>query len=381
MEECRARTLGLFTSYGYNPFNPAEFQLIEGTMKNLHRRRSGRIIAVNSPFGEPCCLRADITLSALSYMALHHAPEEFPLRLCYAERVFASPKAPKENLEDTQVGVELLGWEGLGADVEVITLLLRALDSLGLSGSVVVLGDASIAPALFSGLPGNLADVLVDYLQEGAYYDFERTLASADALSDHDKKILSELPSLKGTIDVLDYAEDLFGARRLMKPLSEICGALGRLGLGSRVRIDLGFIRDLGYYNGPMFNVYSSPDGVLLGGGGRYDGSLADTRFYCQAVGFGVSLRELALARKPTARAERLMIWSGGAYPDRALSYASLLADRGVSFEISWNPDMEASKKFALLRGCSWWVDVESDVAHELPSGRRLAAREIRGTA
>ena len=70
----------------------------------------------NAPFGEPCCMRADITVSALSYMALHHTPEEFPLRLCYAERVFSVPRPPKENLEDTQVGAELLGWKEIIED-------------------------------------------------------------------------------------------------------------------------------------------------------------------------------------------------------------------------------------------------------------------------
>ncbi|MDR3321261.1 MAG: ATP phosphoribosyltransferase regulatory subunit [Synergistaceae bacterium] len=379
MEECRGGTLGLFTAYGYNPFNPAEFQLLEGTMKNLHRRRRERVIAVNSPFGEPCCLRADITLSALSYMALHHTPEEFPLRLCYAERVFASPRAPKENLEDTQVGVELLGWEGLGSDVEVIALLLRALDALGLTDSVIVLGDASIVPELFSNIPGALAERLVDYLHEGMYHDFERTLSQADSLSERDGKTLGELPSLKGTVEVLDYAENLFGSPGLLEPLRKICSSLERLGFARRVRIDLGFIRDLGYYTGPMFNVYSSTQGVLLGGGGRYDGSLADTRFSCQAVGFGISLRELALARKPAQRASRVMIWSGGPFPDRALSYAASLADCGVSFEISWNADAEASRLFAALRGCSWWVDVEEDSAYELATGRSVTPSEIGG--
>jgi ATP phosphoribosyltransferase regulatory subunit len=379
MEDCRHRTLELFTSYGYNPFNPAEFQLLDETMKNLHRRRRERLIVVNSPFGEPCCLRADITLSALSYMALHHSPEEFPMRLCYAERVFSSPKAPKENLEDTQVGVELLGWEGLGADVEVVSLLLGALDGLGLNDSVVVLGDASIVPRLFSGLPDGLSEALSEYIQEGAYHDYWMTLETAAGIAEGDKKILRELPSLKGRFDVLERAEELFGSLGLLTPLREISEALGQLGYAERIMIDLGFNRDLGYYSGPMFNVYSSSNGVLLGGGGRYDGALAGTRFSCQAVGFGVSLRELALARKTLDKTARVMIWSGVSTADKALSYASFLADRGVSFEISWNPIEAASKKFALTRGCGWWVNIDEGCAVELPSGREGSPFEIGG--
>jgi ATP phosphoribosyltransferase regulatory subunit len=378
MEECRERSLSMFTSYGYNPFNPAELQLLEGTMKNLHRRRRKRVIALNSPFGEPCCLRADLTLSALSYMALHHAPEEFPLRLCYSERVFAAPSPPRENIEDTQVGVELLGWEGIGSDVEVIVMLLRALDSLGLTDSVVVLGDSSLAPTLFADLPGELAETLVECLEDGAYYEYGRVLDSSGENAGL-KSVLGELPRLKGTTATLEYAEGLFGVRRALDPLREISASLEKLGYGERIRVDLGFIRDLGYYSGPVFNVYSSREGSLLGGGGRYDASLADTRFSCQAVGFGVSLRELALSRGTPAMASRIMIWSGDASPDRALSYASSLVARGVPFEISWNPDATESKNFAAKRGCAWWIDIEGDYALELPSGKRAEISKVWG--
>jgi ATP phosphoribosyltransferase regulatory subunit len=378
MEECRAAALSIFTSYGYNPFNPAELQLLEGMMKNLHRRRRGRVIALNSPFGEPCCLRADLTLSALSYMALHHASDEFPLRLCYSERVFASPRPPKENIEDTQVGVELLGWEGTGSDAEVLAVLLRALDSLGMNESVVVLGDVSIFPALFADLPRGLAEKLIERLEDGAYYEYGKTLAASDICSRR-KKILGELPWLKGTPEILDAAESLFDSGALFGSLREITASLRALGYAGRVMVDLGFIRDLGYYTGPVFNVYSSGNGTLLGGGGRYAGSLADTRFSCQAVGFGVSLRELALSRGTRSNVPRAMIWAGAAAPDKALAYAASLAERGASFEISWNPDETESKNHAERRGVALWINIEGDYALELPSGKRVAISGIGG--
>ncbi|MDR1020350.1 MAG: ATP phosphoribosyltransferase regulatory subunit [Synergistaceae bacterium] len=372
MEECRATAMSMFTSYGYNPFNPSELQLLEGMMKNLHRRRRGRVIALNSPFGEPCCLRADLTLSVLSYMALHHAQEDFPLRLCYSERVFATPRPPRDNIEDTQVGVELLGWEGIGSDVEVLAVLLRALDSLGLTESVVVLGDVSLFPALFADLPEGLAEKLIELLEDGAYYEYGEALASSEA-SERCKKILGELPWLKGTHEILSRAGRFFGSSALLRPLHEITASLAALGYGDRVRVDLGFIRDLGYYTGPVFNVYSSGRGHLLGGGGRYAASLADTRFSCQAVGFGVSLRELALSREARQPSPRVMIWAGHTSPDRALAYAASLAAAKSPFEISWNADDSESKDCAIKRGCAWWVNIEGDYALELPSGRRAA--------
>ncbi len=383
MEDCRNRTLRLFASYGYNPFNPAEFQLLEGAMKSLSRRHRQRLVTVNSPFGEPCCLRADITLSAISYLASHYSPEEFPLRLSYAERVFAVPRPPKENLEETQVGVELLGWEGAGADVEVVALLLRALGKLGLGESVVVLGDASIVPQLFAGLPGGLAGLLVEQLQEGAYFDYRRTVDSAAELSEGDRDILRELPSLKGAPDVLARAGELFAhfsrsnAEQLLRPLADLSSSLERLGYGGRVRIDLGFIRDLGYYSGPVFNVYATPEGGLLGGGGRYDWILAEMGLSCQAVGFGLNLRDLALACKSEKGGTDVLIWSGSLPADRALLYARALVDGGLSVELSWKLEEKSSRDLAVRRGCRWWVNLESGGAENLATGERAAADEL----
>jgi len=386
MEDFRNRTLRLFASYGYNPFNPAEFQLLEGTAASLALRHRQRLIVLNSPFGEPCCLRADITLSAVSYLSQHFSPEDFPLRLCYAERVFAAPRPPKENLEETQVGVELLGWEGAGADVEVVALLLRALDRLGLDKSVVVLGDASIVPRLFAGvdrMSGGLSRLLVDQLQEGAYYDYRRTVDAAADLSEGDRGILRELPALKGSADVLAEAADLFGrfgspeAARLLHPLGELARSLDRLGYGGRIRVDLGFIRDLGYYSGPVFNAYASPSGGLLGGGGRYDRILSDIGLSCQAVGFGLRLRDLALACKPKGCATDALIWSGALAADCAMRCAESLSCRGVSVELSWKLEENDSRALAHRRGCRWWVNLKDGYAEELATGVRVSPEEI----
>lgn len=373
MEKSRSEAMKFFCSYGYAPFNPAEFQLLEGTLKNLPKRRRERIIALNTPYGEPCCLRADITLSALSYMAGHHAPEDFPLRLCYAERIFSSPKPPKENLEDTQIGVELLGWEGIGSDAEILVVLLKALDRLGLDRSVVVLGDASILPALFSCIPPVSAGFLIEMLQNGEYYDYSRAVENIDTIDSADKKILAELPWLKGGSEILNGATyDLFAGRTSLAPLIHLTELLGLMGYEDRIRVDLGFIRDLDYYNGPIFNIYSSHEGELLGGGGRYRGTVTEADFSCQASGFALSLRELAAARGFDKINSGVLIWAGGANEIETMDLASRFADAGRPFEISWSEDAAEAKRLAVSRRCKWLMDMPGKYAEEMATGSRI---------
>ncbi len=66
---------------------------------------------------------------------------------------FSVPAPPKSNLEENQVGIELIGWEGSGTDAEVISLLFRTLDELSIEKSIVVIGDMSVIGRLFEGLP------------------------------------------------------------------------------------------------------------------------------------------------------------------------------------------------------------------------------------
>lgn len=200
---------------------------------------------------------------------------------------------------------------------------------------------------------------------------------SSDVLSTREKTILKELPSLKGSASILDRAEKLLGSAGLVEPLSELISSLAKLGYEDRMRVDLGFIRDLGYYSGPVFNVYATSNGPFLGGGGRYEGMLSETGFSCQSVGFGLSLRELALAREPREGAGKIMIWSGSFPSDQVLSYAGSLDASSFSFEISWKKDEAKSRRLARSRGCSWWVNLDGEYAEHLSSGKRIGTAEI----
>ena len=76
---------------------------------------------------------------------------------------------------------------------------------------------------------------------------------------------------------MLDEARALGGAavERATARIGETFEELERRGAADRVRIDLGLLRDLGYYSGAILEVYDPALGHVLGGGGRYDGLLS----------------------------------------------------------------------------------------------------------
>ena len=382
MEYCRGAAMHCFSLYGYRPFSPAEFQLVEDVWSKLAPARARRLIPLMSPLGEACVLRGDLTLSAVAYAGSYHTRSEMPLRLSYADRVFAVPSAPKYNIEENQAGVELIGCEEGGADAETAALMLRTLDVLGIENSALVIGDVSVLASIFDGLPESDSSALVDALAERSYTKYGELLATME-LSEERAKLLKILPSLKGDLSVLGEAGAMFAElgfpkiSEAMSPLKSLCATLSKLGYSERLRIDLGFVRDLGYYSGPLYNAYSLADGALLGGGGRYDGLLASEGVDGQAAGFALNLKEVAEHCTPSTPKPAVMLWGGGCSSAEALRYADALSKKNAAFELSWTASEEESLSTAKLRGYLWWVDLGRRRAVRFPNRDEISLKDF----
>lgn len=376
LEYCRNKALELFSLYGYRAFSPAEFQLIEDVWNKLSPGRMRRLIALTTPFGEPCVLRSDITLSAVAYLDSHYKENERPLRLCYADRIFSAPLPPRMNLEENQVGVEVLGCEGAGVEAEVVALLFRTLDVLSIENSVVVLGDTSIISKVYEDLQKEKAEQLTMALRSSSYMTYREIMDTME-LADEKRKLLETIPQLKGDISILGEAIKLIGAPDAVLPLKNLCDTLSKLGFADRLRVDLGFIRDLGYYTGSVYNAYSSVGGALLGGGGRYDGLLSKIGIDSQGAGFALNLKELADHSPERIHAPTIMLWCGGSDFSDALRYADGLAKKAISFELSWQRDRNESIRVAKQRGYRWWIDYDSKKVMPISGGNELELRQF----
>jgi ATP phosphoribosyltransferase regulatory subunit len=90
---------------------------------------------------------------------------------------------------------------------------------------------------------------------------------------------------------------------RATRRLQATFEALKARGIGDRVQLDLGLLRDLGYYTGAILEVYDPALGHILGGGGRYDELIGRFGRELPAAGFALYLERVHLAQ---AEEERL---------------------------------------------------------------------------
>ena len=103
---------------------------------------------------------------------------------------------------------------------------------------------------------------------------------------------------------MLEQAHGLGGAavERATTRLSETYDELQRRGIADRVQIDLGLLRELGYYSGAILEVYDPALGHVLGGGGRYDGLMKQFGLDLSAAGFALYLDRVHTAQLKEAR-------------------------------------------------------------------------------
>jgi ATP phosphoribosyltransferase regulatory subunit HisZ len=123
-------------------------------------------------------------------------------------------------------------------------------------------------------------------------------------LGEAERALLTAIPRMRGGADVLERARDLGGdvTRRAVSGLAETYDGLAERGIADRVSLDLGLLRDLGYYTGAILEVYDPALGHILGGGGRYDDLLGRFGRELPAAGFSLYLERVHLAQMEEER-------------------------------------------------------------------------------
>jgi ATP phosphoribosyltransferase regulatory subunit len=241
--------------------------------------------------GKLLALRYDFTASVARLAATKLADQPPPLRLCYAGKVFRQDpgregRRPREIL---QVGGELLGADGVSADVEILRLALalaRCADAREFQVNVGHVG--ALAPALAE-------------LESQKRAVVRRLIDRKDAagLAAAAPGVLTELPFIIGRREALDRAAqvmaDVADPNEGVTRLRAVDAALTD-DEREHVVYDFGEVRGLDYYTGIHFEIFVAGARTAVGAGGRYDDLMARFGRPLPAVGLALDLDALAEA-------------------------------------------------------------------------------------
>ena len=251
--------------------------------------------------GELLAMRSDMTIPIARLVANRYAAAEPPFRLCYLARAYRAVRPQRGQMREfTQAGVELVGAPAPEGTAEVVEVLAAALDAAGLTRAVIGLGDADLYGQLLAELGVDLLsrEVLLDLLAAHDLVGLEAELGRLELAPEH-RELLVRLPSLRGGPEVLEEARKLGGpvTERATARLASTLEAVRARGVADRVQLDLGLLRDLGYYTGAILEVYDPALGHILGGGGRYDELMGRFGRPLPAAGFALYLERLHVAQ------------------------------------------------------------------------------------
>jgi ATP phosphoribosyltransferase regulatory subunit len=252
--------------------------------------------------GDLLALRSDMTVPIARLVASRFAGAEPPLRLCYLANAYRAVRPQRGQMREfVQAGVELIGAPAPEGTAEVVEVLEAALDGAGLDRAVIGLGDADLFRQLLAelGVEGEARDTVLGRLAMHDLVGLEAELSAIDGIGDEQVATCVALSQLRGGREALEEARELGGeaVARATARLGETLEALEARGVADRVQVDLGLLRDLGYYSGAILEVYDPALGHVLGGGGRYDGLLKRFGVDLPAAGFALYLERVHVAQ------------------------------------------------------------------------------------
>ena len=286
--------------------------------------------------GRSVTLRPEGTAGVMRAVIEHNLDRgQLPVKLVYNGPFFRyeRPQAGRYR-QLQQVGVEAIGVDDPALDAEVIALAHRCFSSIGLNGfrlELTSLGDWDDRPAYRQKLQDFLATLPLDEeTQRRAQLNPLRVL---DDKRPEMQEMLAEAPLM------LDHLSD-----SSREHFETVTGLLDDLGVGYTINPRM--VRGLDYYTKTCFEFVHDGLGAQsgIGGGGRYDGLMAQLGGQdLSGIGFGLGVDRALLAleaeekRASTGRRVDVYGVALGAEAKRLMvGIVDDLRERGVAADMSY---------------------------------------------
>jgi histidyl-tRNA synthetase len=304
--------------YGFEEYDGPPLEPLE-----LYTQKSGeeiveQLYAFEDKGGRAVTLRPEMTPTLARMVAQRARALKKPIRWYSIPQLFRYERQQRGRLrEHFQLNMDIIGEPGALADAELIAAAVDIVRGFGLSSDDfrVRISDRRVAHALLVGQRLSerqieIAYVHIDKLEREPKDQLGQNLARASGLTEAAAERALGIGQLR-SLDALVAALVESGADPdTVAPLGECLEALGAMGLGDYLEVDLSVVRGLAYYTGIVFELFDVRRALrAICGGGRYDGLLAALGGVdAPAVGFGmgdVVLGELIRARKLEPKAAR----------------------------------------------------------------------------
>jgi ATP phosphoribosyltransferase regulatory subunit len=310
--EVTARLMDVLGAHGYQRVKPPLVEFEETLLSGAGTAMASDTFRMLDPISHRMIgVRADMTPQVARIAATRLSHRQRPLRLSYAGqvlRVKGSEMRPERQIG--QVGAELIGGIGAGADVEVIAVAGEALAGIGVPHLSVDITLPTLVPAIVEayGITGERAMALRAALDRKDTAAVASRAGAAGGLLASVVAAAGPAAAARAALDHLKLPEK---ARLERDSLGDVLDRLAAAMPTLKVTVDPVENRGFEYHTGISFTFFARVDpehGPLgeLGRGGRYEAG--DPASPEHATGFTLYTDTILRTLAPTAPRRRLLV-------------------------------------------------------------------------
>ena len=291
----------VFDSYGYSEIETPTFEYFEVFSKEVGTIPSRELYKFFDREGNTLVLRPDFTPSVSRACATYFNPEKEVVSLCYTGNTFINNSSFRGRLkETTQMGVERMGDDSPEADAEILAMTVECLLATGLTEFQVSVGQVDYYKAIFAqtGLSQEEEEELRELISQKNYFGVEELVKNKN-MDKSLARVLSQLPQMFGSTEVLEKAKSLTDNPQALKAvarLEEIYELLKVYGYEKYVTFDFAMLSKYHYYTGIIFQAYTYGTGEALIKGGRYNQLMKHFGKPAASIGFAIVVDNLLMA-------------------------------------------------------------------------------------
>ena len=291
----------VFHQYGFEDIETPTFEYFEVFSKEVGTIPSRDLYKFFDREGNTLVLRPDFTPSVSRACATYFNPEKEVVSLCYTGNTFINNSSFRGRLkETTQMGVERMGDDSPEADAEILAMTVECLLTAGLTEFQVSVGQVDYYKAIFAqtGMSQEEEEELRELISQKNYFGVEE-LVKSKKLDKSLAKVLSQLPQMFGSAEVLEKAKALTDNSQALKAvarLEEIYELLKVYGYEKYITFDFAMLSKYHYYTGIIFQAYTYGTGEPLIKGGRYNQLMKHFGKPAASIGFAIVVDNLLMA-------------------------------------------------------------------------------------
>jgi histidyl-tRNA synthetase len=334
--------------YGFEEYDGPPVEPLDLYTQKSGEEIVGQLYEFTDKGDRRVALRPEMTPTLARMVGARAQALKKPIRWFSIPQLFRYERQQRGRLrEHFQLNMDLIGEAGPLADAELMAAAVDIMRAFGLGPDAVRLriSDRRVLRALLLGHGVTEAQLPAAY---AAIDKSERDPRDASAqrlaqggFTDKARDGVFQVAGLKG-LSAVQGALAAVAATDAGEPLIAAVDALGAMGLGDFVDVDLTIVRGLAYYTGIVFELFDAGKSLrAICGGGRYDGLLkALGGVDLPALGFGMGdvvlgelLKERSKLPQASGKLDAFLVAVSAEDVAAVLQLAHELRDRDVGVE------------------------------------------------